>query len=111
MTLALVILIKRKSMNKYYIYILSNASNMLYVGLTTDIEMMLTKHRERKLSSFKGNFSFEKLIYVEETSDIHRAIEREVELKKIPHHNKLDLLRLTNPKWECIGNYWMKESA
>lgn len=98
-------------MTKYYIYILSNASKMLYVGLTTDIDSMLIKHRQKKVHTFKGNFSFEKLIYVEETSDIYYAITREKELKKIPHHHKVDLLNLTNPRWECIGSYWLKETA
>ena len=98
-------------MIKYYVYIVSNASKMLYVGLTTDLDKMLTKHQEKRMSIFKGNFAFEKLIYVEETTDIHQAIAREVELKKFPRHHKVDLLSLTNPKWECMSTFWMKESA
>lgn len=98
-------------MNKYYIYILSNASKMLYVGLTTDLNRILEKHRERRMTNFKANFSFNKLIYAEETTDIYEAIEREAELKKIPRHKKVDLLRLRNPKWECLSDFWMKETA
>ncbi len=84
---------------------------MLYIGLTTDLDEILKKHREKRMSSFKANFSFEKLIYVEETTDIYKAIDREAELKKIPRNKKIDLLRLINPRWECISNYWMKETA
>lgn len=98
-------------MSKYYIYILSNASKMLYVGLTTDLDQILAKHRDRRMASFKANFSFDKLIYVEETTDIYKAIDRETELKGIPRHRKIDLLRFTNPRWECISNYWMRETA
>ncbi|GAB5409550.1 MAG: hypothetical protein BalsKO_19150 [Balneolaceae bacterium] len=98
-------------MNKYYIYILCNPSKMLYVGLTTDLNKILLKHRNREMASFKANFSFDKLIYLEETTDIQKAIKREIELKKIPHYKKMDMLRLTNPNWECISNYWMKEIA
>ncbi len=84
---------------------------MLYIGLTTDLDEILEKHRQKRMSSFKANFSFDKLIYVEETTDVYKAIDREAELKKIPRHKKIDLLRLTNPRWECISNYWMKEPA
>lgn len=84
---------------------------MLYVGLTTDLDKILVKHRNRSMASFKANFSFNKLIYVEENTDIIKAIEREVELKKTPYFKKMDLLRFKNPKWECISDYWMKETA
>jgi len=104
----LVILVeKRKTiMSKYYIYMLSNPSRMLYVGLTTDIQKMLIKHREKRMSNFRANFSYEKLVYVEETSDIEYAIEREKTLKSVPSYFKMDLLKITNPKWECISKYW-----
>jgi putative endonuclease len=98
-------------MNRYYIYILSNASRMIYVGLTTDLDKIVQKHREKKMSSFKANFSFEKLVYVEETTDIHHAINREAELKGFPRNKKQDLISITNPGWQCIGSYWMKETA
>tara|TARA_R110000868_G_scaffold383578_6_gene650631 strand:- start:7370 stop:7666 length:297 start_codon:yes stop_codon:yes gene_type:complete len=98
-------------MKKYYIYILSNASKMLYVGLSTDLDQIIIKHREKRMFSFKANFSFDKLIYVEETTDVYKAIDREEEIKKIPRHRKMDLLRLTNPKLECISRYWVKETA
>lgn len=84
---------------------------MLYVGLTTDLDNIVRKHREKRMNSFKANFSFDKLIYVEETSDIYHAINREKELKSFSHYKKQDLVALINPTWECMGNYWMKESA
>ncbi len=98
-------------MNRYYIYILSNASGMLYVGLTTDLDRIVKKHRAKRMNSFKANFAFEKLVYVEETSDIYHAINREVELKGFTRYKKQDLISLTNPGWQCMGNYWMKETA
>ncbi len=84
---------------------------MLYIGLTTDLDEIVRKHREKRMNSFKANYSFEKLIYVEETSDIHHAIKREADLKSLPRNKKQDFISLTNPEWRCISDYWMKETA
>jgi predicted GIY-YIG superfamily endonuclease len=84
---------------------------MLYVGLTTDLEKMLQKHREKRISLFKGNFSFEKLVYVEDLSCIESAIKREQELRQMPNHLKHDLLKLTNPGMKCLSNYWFAEKV
>lgn len=96
-------------MTKYYIYIVSNAATMLYVGLTNDLERILVKHRKQKMASFKGNFSFDTLVYVEETFDINYALEREIKLKKTPDYLKKELLRITNPSMECMGKYWERQ--
>lgn len=78
---------------------------MFYVGLTTDIEKMLAKHREKRMSLFKGNFSFEKLVYVQEFDCIEKAIKREQELRTLPNHQKHDLLKLTNPDRNACLKY------
>ncbi len=94
--------------DKYYIYILSNKSRMLYVGLTTDLDRMLTKHREMRLSSFKGNFGLKNLVYVEEIENVEDAVSREIELKSLPFCEKKQLLDTFNPYWECIRDLWVK---
>lgn len=96
-------------MARYYIYMMSNPSRNLYVGLTTDLDKIITKHREKRMSNFKANFAFEKLVYVEETADVDYAISREKFLKSTPNYKKIDLLNITNPRWECISEYWVKK--
>ena len=97
-------------MEKYYIYMVSNPSRMLYVGLTTDIPRMVVKHREQRMEHFRGNFSFNKLVYVEETNDVGYAIERAQTLRKGSNYLKADLLKLTNPKWECMSSFWLDKA-
>lgn len=92
----------------YYIYMVTNTSRMLYVGLTTDLANILEKHREMRMNCFKGNFALDRLIYVEELSNIERAIKREQELKSSPRYYKMQLLNITNPNWDCLGDYWLE---
>ncbi len=82
---------------------------MLYVGLTTDLDRMLAKHKEMRLSCFKGNFALEKLVYVEEIKNVEHAVNREIELKKLPFYEKMELLDTSNPYWECIRELWVKD--
>ena len=98
-------------MEKYFIYMVSNPSRLLYVGLTTDIPKMLAKHREKRVGHFKGNFSYEKLVYVEETSDIDYAIEREKTIRESSRNFRSSLLKITNPKWECLSRYWAEKAV
>ena len=82
---------------------------MLYVGLTTDLDRMLAKHREMRLSCFKGNFALNNLVYVEEIENVEQAVSREIELKKLSFCEKTQLLDTSNPYWECISELWVKD--
>lgn len=89
---------------KYYIYIVSNRSKLIYVGLTNDINNIMKKHRAMNMHSSKANFGLNKLVYVEEYKDVNKAIEREVELKNSSRLFLKRLLYSANPKWKCICN-------
>lgn len=91
---------------KFYIYIVSNRSKMIYIGLTNDLKNILRKHRSLKMHCTKGNFGLNKLVHVEEYYDIKQALRREEELKEAPRSFKSNLLSYSNPTWECIQDYW-----
>lgn len=79
-------------MAEYYIYILTNASGMLYVGLSTDIEGMLEKHRSQSVLSFKANFAFNKLVYLERWRNPEEAVSRLMYLNSISRIKKKELI-------------------
>lgn len=87
----------------YFVYMMSNSSRMLYVGLTTDIRQILEKHRSMKMNCFRGNFSLDRLVYLEEVTDVAQAIRREAELKASSRDYKNRLLAITNPEWQCLA--------
>ena len=102
-------------MTEYFVYILSNASGMLYVGLTTDLPSMLQKHRLQNVQSFKANFAFNKLEYVEQLSNPEAAVCRFHTLKGMNMREKRELITTSNTQelserdlgikqiaWACI---------
>ena len=91
---------------KFYIYIVSNRSKMIYIGLTNDLKNILKKHRALKMNCTTGNFGLNKLVHVEEYYDVNQALNRESELKEAPRSFKSKLLSHSNPTWEWIQDYW-----
>ena len=86
-------------MRSYCVYILTNKSGMLYVGVTNDLARRLTEYRKGTPGSFTARYNINRLVYVEETSYIWDALEREKELKSWTRAKKLALIRESNPCW------------
>ena len=69
-------------MASYWVYILTNKSGTLYVGVTNSLEHRLYQHKTKMNKSFTSRYNINKLVYYEETDDISAAIAREKQLKK-----------------------------
>ena len=65
----------------YYVYIMSNASKTLYVGVTNDLLRRIIEHRNKTGSSFVRKCNVTKLVYLEETGEVDAAIAREKQIK------------------------------
>jgi putative endonuclease len=68
-------------MNSYYIYILTNRSNTLYIGVTNDLQKRLYEHKNKLVKGFTKQYRLNKLIYFEEYEDVNEAIKREKQIK------------------------------
>jgi putative endonuclease len=67
----------------YYVYLLTNWNNkVMYVGVTKDLKKRLYEHKNKLVTGFTEKYNLNKLVYFEETQDIHAAIAREKEIKK-----------------------------
>ena len=67
---------------QYYVYILTNKNNrVMYIGVTNDLERRLYEHRQELADGFTKRYHVHKLVYFEQTSDVHVALEREKQLK------------------------------
>lgn len=84
-------------MNIYYVYILTNKSGNLYIGVTNDLERRLHEHRSGS-SEFTGKYRLTKLIYFETSSSIDDAIAREKQLKGWRREKKFQLIHSLNPE-------------
>ncbi len=89
--------------NHYYVYILANKyNNVLYTGVTNDLQRRVMEHRIGKTRSITIKYKVYKLVYFEESNDINLAIAREKEIKGGSRKKKKELVNTINPQWEDL---------
>ena len=88
----------------YYVYILSNATNVtIYTGVTRDLIRRIYEHRsDAAPTSFTARYRVHKLVYFEELSEPYAAISREKQIKSWNRRRKNELVSGQNPKWEDL---------
>ncbi len=78
----------------YYVYILRTSSNTLYTGQTNNLEKRIKEHQEKSIKSAKyiRYFDSVKLVYSEACPSRTKAIQREIQLKKLSKSKKEALI-------------------
>ena len=76
----------------------------LYIGVTNDIERRIQEHKSGLIPGFTQKYNCCKLVYYEQYSDIHQAIEREKKLKKWRRDKKDWLIKTMNPDLKDLGD-------
>ena len=89
-------------MHTYHVYILTNQSRTLYIGMTSDLTRRIEEHRSRAVSGFTSRYNVTQLVYYETTADVHAAIARERQLKRWRRSKKLGLIDAFNPGWRDL---------
>ncbi|MBU4017079.1 GIY-YIG nuclease family protein [Patescibacteria group bacterium] len=84
----------------YCVYILTNNSGTLYIGITSNLIKRLWEHKNKVVKGFTEKYNIYKLIYYEIYENVEQAILREKQLKNWNRKKKLALIRKTNPKFE-----------
>lgn len=84
----------------FWVYILSNRSHVLYIGLTNGLSKRVRQHRQGKAGTFTTRYKVTRLVYFEHYQYINNAIAREKELKHWTRAQKIALIESTNPTWE-----------
>jgi putative endonuclease len=66
----------------YYVYILTNAYNeVLYTGVTNDLEIRYYEHKQKKVKGFTQKYNVDKLVFFEQFDFTDLAISREKQIK------------------------------
>ena len=68
-------------MKTYYVYILSNNSKTLYIGVTNNLAIRISEHKNKLIDGFTKKYNLTKLVYYETVDDVKSAIRREKQLK------------------------------
>jgi putative endonuclease len=92
--------------NQYYVYIMTNITGMLYVGITNNIERRVFEHKAKLISGFTKRYNINKLVYFETTVDVEAAIEREKQIKGWLRRKKVVLINSANPEWKDLSLEW-----
>jgi len=99
---------KPKGMHNYYVYIVTNIKkNVLYTGVTNNLDKRLFEHEEDSKSGkkhFAGKYNCIYLVYYERFQWINEAIEREKEIKGWSRLKKEKLILDFNPLWKFLNH-------
>ena len=93
-------------MPEYYVYIMTNKSRTLYVGVTNDLERRVYEHKQKLIKGFTSKYNINKLVWYETFPDIQQAIEGEKRLKGWLRSKKIALVESRNPNWEDLSRQW-----
>ncbi|MBN2733163.1 MAG: GIY-YIG nuclease family protein [Balneolaceae bacterium] len=88
---------------RYHVYIMSNISRMIYIGITNDLARRVEEHKSDRKNGFTGRYNIHRLIYYEEFQDVQKAIAREKELKGWRREKKIELIEKVNPEWKDLA--------
>ena len=87
----------------YWVYILSSARRILYIGVTNDIERRLFEYRSGLSKGFVSKYNVHQLVHLEEFGDPVTAIAREKEIKGWVRRRKVALIEESNPEWKDLS--------
>ena len=96
-------------MAQYYVYIMTNATRTLYIGVTNDLERRIYEHKGKLVDGFAKKYNVTWLAYYEVTSDVYAALSREKQLKRWGRSKKVALIESLNPRWKDLAQDWYDE--
>ena len=82
---------------------MTNKSGTLYTGVTNNLERRIYEHKHHLVKGFTNKYTIDKLVYFEETNDIHAAISREKQIKGWLRNKKIALIESMNPVWKDLS--------
>jgi putative endonuclease len=87
----------------YFVYILTNHSKTLYVGVTNNLRRRVWEHKSGNGSEFCKRYKIERLVYYESFDDVRNAIDREKRIKGWLRIKKIQLIVSMNPAWRDLS--------
>ena len=93
-------------MKQYYVYIMTNFSKNLYIGVTDNLIRRVKEHKEGKIKGFTSKYKIKKLLYFEKGTNINEALYREKQIKGWLRMKKIELIESENPYWLDLIDDW-----
>lgn len=93
----------------YYVYIMTNRSKTLYIGITSKLRLRVFQHKTKAFKGFTSDYRIDRLVYWEQFKNVNAAIDREKQLKGWRRIKKIQLIVSMNPTWNDIAADWYPE--
>jgi putative endonuclease len=78
----------------YYVYMMASYSRVIYIGVTNNLQRRVYEHKHKLFEDgFSKKYNTNRLVYVEETTDVLAALEREKQLKRWRREKKVWLTK------------------
>ena len=90
-------------MRHYWIYILTNKSNTLYIGVTNDLKRRISEHKKELIKGFTSRYNLNKLIFYETFNNPKDAIAVEKKIKGWTRKKKIELIKKMNPDFRDLS--------
>lgn len=95
-----------------FVYIIGNwTGDVIYVGVTSDLEKRIYQHRHKLVKSFSSRYNVSRLLYFKNFGEIEMAIQREKEIKAWRREKKNRLIVNANPEWKDLADGWFEDSS
>ena len=78
---------------------MGSLSGTLYIGMTGNLHKRAFEHKFHHIKGFTDDYDVERLLYWESYDDVHKAIDREKQLKGWRREKKIVLIESMNPQW------------
>jgi putative endonuclease len=90
-------------MRQYSVYIMTNDSRTLYVGVTNNLARRAQEHKDKLVPGFTSKYNITQLVWYEHFDGPNDAISREKQLKGWRREKKVALIRSMNPDWSDLS--------
>ena len=95
--------IKVNMTKKYWVYILTNKSNTLYIGITNNLRRRIHEHKNKVIKGFTKKYNINKLIYLQEFISPYEAIAAEKKIKGWSRKKKMTLIKKFNSEFRDLS--------
>jgi len=87
---------------KYYVYIATNKSHTLYIGVTNNLQRRMDEHKNKIVKGFTEKYNINKLVYFQEFNTPEEAINAEKKIKGWTRVKKINLIKSINPDFKDL---------
>jgi len=92
--------------HRYFVYIMSSKSRVLYTGMAHDLVERAWQHKSGQVESFPKRYRITRLVYFEVFQYVKNCIDREKQVKAWTRAKRVALIESMNPTWEDQAEDW-----